>query len=108
MFIVLMAAALAGATPVAPNAGDARCAAVFAVLVSGSEGDVQKGVINGLLYYIGKLKGRDPSASIEAQLRAGSQGDSKAFEADKTRCLAEFTQVGEEMSKAGAAMQANP
>ena len=108
MFIVSMAAALAGATPVPPNDADARCAAVLALLVSESEGDAQKSVITGLLYYIGKLKGHDPSANIEAQLRAGYRVDPKVLEADKARCLGEIGKVGEEMSKAGAAIQANP
>ena len=108
VFILSMAAALATAAPIAPSDGDARCTAVLALLVSQSKDDMQKGAINGLLYFIGKLKGRDPSVNIETLMRAVYNGDAKILEKDQDRCLGEMRQVGEEMSKAGAAMQANP
>lgn len=106
MPILLPILLAAGAAPaMAPaDTADAQCLAVFAMLASGENADLQKAGSIGALYFTGKIVGRAPDADVEGMLRAVVADAKKNSAAYLQRCGAELQKTGDKMTAAGNAL----
>lgn len=105
--LLLGLAAPAPAPP--PSDADARCLAVFAYL-AGTVTDPagKQSAVSGVAYFVGKLKGVNANVGIESTLRRIYTADPDVVTADRARCVAELTAMGNELSAAGKSISANP
>jgi len=92
-----------------PSDADARCLAVFAYL-AGTVTDPagKQSAVGGVAYFVGKLKGVNGNVGIESTLRRIYTADPNVVTADRARCVAELTAMGNELSAAGKSISANP
>ena len=99
----LLLAQLAAPTGVAsPAAADARCIVVFGFIGSRSAPEQAQTTTRGILYFLGKLRGRAPNVDVAATVEAAS----KAAGAAGLNARAEAARCGAEVEAAGAALRA--
>jgi len=109
MMAALLAAGAGQAAMPATELSDTRCVAAFAMMVDQATGDdVKQGATTGLVYFVGKLYGRNPGIDLTAALRPVSDDVGKNLKTELTRCGAELTAVSAAMTAAGNALQAKP
>ncbi|GGD61067.1 hypothetical protein [Croceicoccus mobilis] len=107
--LACMALALPAAAqdkPADPQEADAVCLAFTALLAGQSDEKLQAAGTMGTLYYIGKLKARDPDIDLTATMRGSVEAlKTGNREMIAKRCGMEFQQVGDELRQAGAALK---
>lgn len=103
---LLLAAALPQAPAAAParlspEAADARCVVVLGFINSQGKltPDRAEAVKNGTIYYLGKLRGRNPGVNLPATLDAAA----KLATAQKVNVGPEAQRCGAELAQLGAA-----
>lgn len=87
--IVLAAAAMSLAALPPADRDDIRCLAYLTVAAGKVDGDLQRKVEGGALYYFGRLEARSPTLDVAAALDSAIHDpayDRQAYEADKARC----------------------
>ncbi len=108
IFLPMLAATVAAATPLTSTDPDVRCAAVLAYQVGQAKAEDQAKLMASLSYFLGKVKGRDATANLETLLRGTYHGDPNLLADNAQRCVTELQHLGAEMQAAGAALTANP
>jgi hypothetical protein len=103
---LLLAAALPQAPATAParlspEAADARCVVVLGFINSQGKQPPERAeaVKNGTIYYLGKLRGRNPNVNLPATLDAAA----KLATAQKVNVGTEAQRCGTELQQLGAA-----
>ena len=92
---------------------DAQCVAAFALVAStlkdqsAADPKATAGVVSGMTYFIGKLRGRTPTFDLEAILRSVFRTVKQDTKAQVARCAAEMAAVGELMGKVGKSLSAD-
>ena len=85
-----LAAALTTAAPDPATEGDLRCVAVIAsVLGKGEvEGEVKAGLVGGMMFFVGRIEGREPTLDLKAALRRtfNSPTITQEIEDNRQRC----------------------
>ncbi|WP_445191010.1 hypothetical protein ACT009_10355 [Sphingomonas sp. Tas61C01] len=96
MIIAILAAALSP-----PVAADARCIALMNFMIAKGTPEQQNAARTGTIYFVGKLKGRQPGVNVAAVLKTA------ADEATRTKMNAqsEVKRCGEEVSTAANSMR---
>jgi hypothetical protein len=106
--LTLAATPAASATIYSPaDIADARCMAVFAVMADGSEPTAKQAGVMGMIYFVGKLVGRNPTVDLEAILRSVAPDAAKDAATYLPTCGAELQTVGHKMTVAGEALSGN-
>lgn len=112
-----IALALCVATPAVAQVDDAaarrdlRCVLVVGIIggqvqASGSD-SAKQGMMAGIGYYLGRLKGRDPAINLTARLTAEARGLKIGdLQPEALRCGEELKQFGRESQEVGAALKA--
>jgi len=114
---LVAAAALAGVDPAIES--DLRCMGVFAIAVAHSEGMTESeksGVIGAMMFYVGRIEGRQPDFPTMESLRelTTTQTYRTEIQADAERCSAEMKAKAGKLSafgkiiKEGREAQADP
>ena len=104
-------AAFAGPAAAADEAAqtrDLRC--VLVVAITGAQNpspEAKQGLIGGIGYYMGRLKGRDPAIDLGGRLTALAKGlQPETLRPDFARCGEEMKAFGVEAQEVGRALQA--
>ena len=108
LILALALTAVAGAAQAAdPATDDMRCIMVVGILGGTTTNPTMcDGAMMGLGYYIGRLKGRDPSFDLTGRLTALAKGMKIAdLTPDFTRCGEEMKAIGLESQEVGRALQ---
>lgn len=97
MTAILIALALQGA-PLAPAvAADARCVLIFGSVRTTSTPEQQATARAGVLYYVGKMRGRQPGVDVAGTIRRAAEqartSNLKA-QAEVARCTGEAESAG--------------
>lgn len=104
--LALLAAQIAAPTP---QQADARCLAALATMSDLDPTDKTKqAALNGSMYFLGKLLGRDPRADLAALLKEASPAVAINPKAALGGCAAELQRAGGAMIAAGAALESAP
>lgn len=105
---------LVAAAPIAftgADITDAQCVAAFSLAVDGAsrsdDAAAKQSLAMGAIYFVGKLKGRNPTLDLEAILRTVSAGVTKNSASTLQRCVVEFRTVGQDMITIGRALSAS-
>lgn len=93
-----------------PNLADMQCLSIFA-FIAGSSADLSEeergGVVGGVMYYIGRLQGREPNTDWYAEIaRYADTAQASDLEANRQRCAGEVTALGQALVDLGR--QATP
>lgn len=117
---ILAAAALAAAPPPsAPpaaaiggaDAADARCIALMNFMIAKGTPEQQGAARAGTIYFIGKLRGRNPAVNVAAVLRASADAATAAkmnAQAEVRRCGQEVSAAAESLRPSGTPATATP
>jgi hypothetical protein len=97
----MIIAILAAAALSPPVAADARCIALMNFMIAKGTPEQQNAARTGTIYFVGKLKGRQPGINVAAVLK------SAADEATRTKMNAqtEVKRCGEEVSTAANSLR---
>jgi len=103
--LVLAAAPLSAQTGEAE--ADLNCTAILATRISDTEpGEKRSGMIAGLMYYIGKLEGRNPQIDLKAELkRTYATLTHERAAAEAQRCDSSLSTKGQSLQKIGSELQ---
>jgi len=96
MILLLAAAASAGGA----DAADARCISLMNYLGTHGTGQQVEAAKVGTMFFLGKLRGRNPSVAIGPLVRSASEAATKA----KVNPQTEIARCGAEVTAAGAAL----
>jgi hypothetical protein len=83
-----------------PEMADARCLATFSYLIAREPAEKDKAQL-GLIYFAGKLKGRNPGLNFTAILHAAGLQIAASPVGDLKRCAADLATTGNAMVAAG-------
>ena len=92
-----LAAALSQAAPdpAAENEKDLRCVALIAQIIPGAEGEAKSGLVGGLMFFLGRIEGRDSKYDLEANLTRLLGGSKPTdLSGDRQRCADTLTEKG--------------
>lgn len=87
-------------TPAPPGdaASDARCIVVFGFIGSRAAPDQAEATKRGILYFVGKLRGRDPAVNVATTVTTAADAAKAAglnARAEAQRCSTELESAGE-------------
>lgn len=98
--ILLAALALAPPQAIAPAAADARCIVVLGSIAARGNPQQVDASRRGILYFVGKLRGRNPSVNVAASVVQAS----REAVASKANPQAEVTRCGSELTAASSSL----
>jgi hypothetical protein len=103
--------ALAAADDAAAAKRDVRCILVIGLIASNTQAaaseSAKQGMIAGMGYYLGRLKGREPDIDLTARIVAETRGIRLAdIQGEALRCGDELKAFGAESQRVGAALKA--
>lgn len=89
---------------------DIQCFALTAAAANAAQADPQQmaGLVGGMMYYYGRLRGRTPDADWLAKIRTYllSPGVEADLATQQARCGADMVETGTELAAWGEALQA--
>lgn len=81
--------------PGADNEKDLRCIALIAQVIPGADGEAKSGLVGGLMYFLGRIEGRDAKYDLETNLTRLLGGSKPAdLSGDRQRCADILTEKG--------------
>jgi hypothetical protein len=105
MLIAILATTLAALpAPVGtagPDAADARCIALMNYMIAKGTPEQQGAARAGTIYFIGKLRGRNPSVNVAAVLKSAADAATQA----KMNAQAEIKRCGDEVTAAANSLR---
>lgn len=109
--VLAFAAGTASAADDAAAKRDVRCVLVVGLIASqasaGASETTKQGMVAGMGYYLGRLKGREPDVDLAARIAAEARGLKLAdIQAEALRCGEELKAFGAESQRVGAALKA--
>lgn len=107
------AAPPAPAAPPGDAASDARCIVVFGFVGSRGTPEQAEATKRGILYFVGKLRGRDPAVNVATTVTGAADAAKAASlnaRAEGQRCSSELESAGEALRgiRAAAGLPASP
>ena len=97
----MIIAFLAAAALSPPVAADARCIALMNFMIAKGTPAQQSAARAGTIYFVGKLKGRQPGIDVAAVLRTAADDATRS----KMNAQAEVKRCGEEVSAAADSLR---
>ncbi|MBL8773798.1 MAG: hypothetical protein JNK30_20600 [Phenylobacterium sp.] len=98
------------AQPADPARDDLRCMVIMTMFAARTEDPaLRQGAVTGFGYYMGRLKGRDPSIEVKPRLideARGMMADAERVKAEAARCGGDMQVWGRETKEIGDALQA--
>ncbi len=104
LFAIFAATLVAAPAPVGttgPDAADARCIALMNYMIAKGTPEQQNAARAGTIYFIGKLRGRNPSVNVAVVLKSAADAASQA----KMNAQAEIKRCGDEVTAAANALR---
>jgi hypothetical protein len=105
MFLALILALQAAPAIGQPDAADARCISLMNYMIMKGTAAQQSAARVGTIYFVGKLKGRNPRVNVGAVLRASAAAATRAkmnAQNEVRRCGEEVTAAAESLRPPGA------
>lgn len=109
--LALVAGTAHAAADDAATKRDIRCVLVVGLVASQAQASAsesaRQGMIAGMGYYLGRLKGRDPDIDLTARISAEAKGlKISELQSEGLRCGEELKAFGAESQRVGAALKA--
>lgn len=85
-----------------------HCIAVISAIIGKADENKRAAVTPLVMYYVGRVAGRDPTLKLEPELRrvyANQAAFQKTFPAEAARCGAEMDIVGKDLVRMGEALK---
>ncbi|HVF94911.1 MAG TPA: hypothetical protein VM900_11415 [Sphingomonas sp.] len=101
MLIALLIALQAAPGIAAPDAADARCISLMNYMITKGTAQQQSAARVGTIYFVGKLRGRNPRVNVTAVLQASAAAATRA----KMDAQAEVRRCGEEVTAAANSLR---
>ncbi|WP_375421610.1 hypothetical protein [uncultured Sphingomonas sp.] len=107
----MIIAILAAAALSPPVAADARCIALMNFMIAKGTPEQKTAARAGTIYFVGKLKGRQPGIDVAAVLRTAAEDATRSkmnAQAEVKRCGQEVSAAADSLRPAGAPAAATP
>ena len=111
MFLALILALQAAPAIGQPDAADARCISLMNYMIMKGTAAQQSAARVGTIYFVGKLKGRQPGIDVAAVLRTAAEDATRSkmnAQAEVKRCGQEVSAAADSLRPAGAPAAATP